>query len=118
DHLIGSGGRFFRAPCQHGVEAVIAKRVDSLYLQRRSKYWVKVKRLKRQELVVGGYTEPKGSRSFLGSLLLGFYDDKGKLIYGGNVGTGFDSNSIKTVYDWLTKLKQDLSFCLTHRRPP
>jgi bifunctional non-homologous end joining protein LigD len=109
DHLIGSGGRFFQAACQHGVEGVIAKRVDSPYLQGRSKYWVKVKCIKRQEFVVGGYTEPKGARAFLGSLLLGFYDDKGQLIYCGNVGTGFDSKSIKTVYARLRKLKQDRS---------
>jgi bifunctional non-homologous end joining protein LigD len=109
DHLTGSGERFFQAACQHGLEGIIAKRVDSLYMQRRSRQWVKVKCIKRQEFVVGGYTEPKGTRAYLGSLLMGYYDNKRNLIYCGHVGTGFDSNSIKIVYDRLKELQQDHS---------
>ena len=68
-----------------------------------------MKCIKRREFVVGGYTEPKGSRSYFGSLFLGFYDSKSKLIYCGNVGTGFDSHSIKTVYERLKQLTQERS---------
>jgi len=68
-----------------------------------------VKCTKRQEFVVGGYTEPKGTRAYLGSLLLGYYDNKRNFVYCGHVGTGFDSNSIRIVYDRLKELQQDHS---------
>ncbi len=109
DHLTDTGKRVFQAACQHAVEGIIAKRADSPYVQRRSHDWAKVKCLMRQEFVVGGYTEPKGSRHFFGSLLLGFYNDRKKLIYCGHVGTGFNEVSLKTIYPQLKKLEQDHS---------
>jgi bifunctional non-homologous end joining protein LigD len=107
DHHIGGGERIFRAACGHAVEGIISKKVDSSYVQSHSHHWLKVKCIKRQEFVVGGYTEPKGSRSHFGSLLLGFYNADKKLIYCGHVGTGFSSQTIKQVYDRLERLKQD-----------
>ena len=85
-----------------GLEGVIGKRVDSFYSARRSPDWIKLKTQQRQEFVIGGYTEPKGSRTGLGSLLLGVHDADGKLRYAGNVGTGFNEKS-------LTELKTRLS---------
>jgi bifunctional non-homologous end joining protein LigD len=109
DHILGSGKRVFQMACQHAMEGIIAKRADSAYVQRRSHDWAKVKCLMRQEFVVGGYTEPKGSRSSFGSLLLGFYDEKHRLVYCGHVGTGFNELSLKTIYPQLKKLEQDHS---------
>lgn len=109
DHLTGEGGRVFEAACSHLVEGIVAKRADSPYVQGRTRYWLKTKCIKRQEFVIGGYTAPKGSRSYFGSLLLGYYNKQGQLIYCGNVGTGFDSGSIKYVFGLLKPLRQDNS---------
>ena len=75
--------------CAEGWEGVIAKRRDSVYEHRRSPYWLKMKCEASQELVVGGFTEPKGSRVGLGALLVGYYDGD-DFVYAGRVGTGFD----------------------------
>ncbi|NYT57581.1 DNA ligase D [Alcaligenaceae bacterium] len=91
--------------CKLGLEGVIGKRKASLYVSRRSTDWLKLKCQQRQEFVIVGYTEPKGSRSGLGSLLLATHDESGALRYAGNVGTGFDSASlarIRTQLDALT----------------
>ncbi len=109
DHVSGNGGRIFEAACNHAVEGIVAKRADSPYVPGRTRYWLKIKCIKRQEFVIGGYTEPKGSRSYFGSLLLGYYNDRGELIYCGNVGTGFDYRSIKYVFEILEPLRQDHS---------
>jgi bifunctional non-homologous end joining protein LigD len=77
-----------------GLEGLIGKRKGSHYRSARSTDWVKLKTQLRQEFVIGGYTDPKGSRDGLGSLLLGIHDDKGALKYAGNVGTGFDVDTL------------------------
>lgn len=89
-HLRGEGVRFFREACRLGLEGVVAKFADSTYYAGRNRNWVKVKCGMRQEMVIGGYTDPEGSRSGLGALLLGVYEANGKLRYSGKVGTGFD----------------------------
>ncbi|HEY8026736.1 MAG TPA: DNA ligase D, partial [Burkholderiaceae bacterium] len=80
--------------CRLGLEGVIGKRIDSHYTERRSRSWIKLKCGQRQEFVIGGYTDPQGTRSGLGSLLLGIHDDKHKLHYAGNVGTGFNDKTL------------------------
>ena len=80
--------------CRLGLEGVIAKRRGSAYVERRSADWIKLKCIKRQEFVIGGYTDPKGSRQVLGSLLLGVYTDEGELQYVGDVGTGFGDGTL------------------------
>jgi bifunctional non-homologous end joining protein LigD len=80
--------------CRLGLEGVIAKRKDSAYVPRRSSDWVKLKCGLRQEFVIGGYTDPKGSRTGIGSLLLGVHDKSGSLRYAGNVGTGFNEETL------------------------
>lgn len=81
--------------CRLGLEGVIAKRRDSAYVCRRSTDWIKLKCKLRQEFVIGGWTDPKGSRTGIGSLLLGVHDDDGKLRYAGNVGTGFNEDTLR-----------------------
>ena len=87
-----------------GLEGVIGKRVDSPYSPGRSRNWIKLKTQLRQEFVIGGYTEPKGSRTGLGALLLGVHNAKGELQYAGNVGTGFNEKTLRDVKLRLSKL--------------
>lgn len=95
--------------CRLGLEGVIAKRKDSAYVLRRSSDWVKLKCGRRQEFVIGGYTDPKGSRTGLGSLLLGVHDDKGRLQFAGNVGTGFNEKTLRELKAQLAALATDRS---------
>lgn len=90
--------------CRLGLEGVIGKRVDSRYVSRRSADWIKLKCGKRQEFVVGGYTEPEGSREVLGSLLLGVYEKGGQLRYAGNVGAGFAASTLRSLAAPLKRL--------------
>jgi bifunctional non-homologous end joining protein LigD len=83
--------------CRLGLEGVIAKKRDSVYRSARSADWIKLKCSLRQEFVIGGWTDPKGGRTGFGSLLLGVYDDIGKLKYAGNVGTGFNDKTLKEI---------------------
>lgn len=91
DHVRGRGQEFLDFACRSGQEGIIAKRADSPYRQERTHDWLKVKCLNRQEFVVGGFTDPAGSRTGFGALLLGVYDDS-RLLYCGRVGTGFDQS--------------------------
>ena len=95
--------------CRLGLEGVIAKRKDSAYVLRRSSDWVKLKCGQRQEFVIGGYTDPKGSRTGIGSLLLGVHDKEGRLRYAGNVGTGFNELTLRDLRHKLGKLHADAS---------
>jgi len=89
------------AACQIGLEGVIGKRRDSRYVNRRSPEWIKLKCGMRQEFVIGGYTDPHGARTGIGSLLLGYYDDKGVLRYAGNCGSGFNGASLRHMRETL-----------------
>ncbi len=89
DHYIGNGSALFEAAAQRGLEGIIAKRRGSCYLQKRSREWLKIKIVKRQECVIGGYTDPRGARQNFGSVVLGLYDDQGRLIPVGQAGSGF-----------------------------
>jgi bifunctional non-homologous end joining protein LigD len=102
DDIRERGKAFFRAAEKKGLEGIIAKRGDSKYQFHRSKDWLKIKASLGQEVVIGGYTEPRGSRKRFGALLIGVYE-KGKLIYAGHVGTGFDRRLLEDVYALLTK---------------
>ena len=95
--------------CRLGLEGVVAKRRDSAYVTRRSSDWIKLKCGQRQEFVIGGYTDPKGSRTGIGSLLLGVHDEGGKLRYAGNVGTGFNERTLRELRDKLDALAADRS---------
>jgi len=93
--------------CRLGLEGVIGKRKTSNYVSRRSPDWIKLKCTQRQEFVIGGYTDPQGSRIGIGSLLLGVHDVSGKLRYSGNVGTGFDGAMLADLRTRLEALAQD-----------
>jgi len=97
------------AACKMGLEGVIGKRRDSTYTGRRSRDWIKLKCAQRQEFVIGGYTDPQGSRTGIGSLLLGVYGKDGALHYAGNVGTGFNDQTLRDLADKLKRLKTDES---------
>jgi len=88
DHVAGQGEDFYRQACRFGLEGIVSKRADLAYHSGRGKDWLKVKCLQRQELVIGGFTDPEGARAGLGALLLGVYEG-GRLVYAGKVGTGF-----------------------------
>jgi bifunctional non-homologous end joining protein LigD len=97
------------AACKMGLEGIIGKRRDSVYTSRRSGDWIKLKCGQRQEFVIGGYTDPQGSRTGIGSLLLGTHGKDGKLHYAGNVGSGFSQASLAALKASLEKLAADES---------
>ncbi len=102
----GSGTEFFRQSCALSLEGAISKRVDSPYRSgERSADWVKVKCTRRQEMVVGGYTDPQGARRGFGALLLGVYDGH-DLRYSGRVGTGFDEAMLAELSEKLRRLER------------
>jgi bifunctional non-homologous end joining protein LigD len=107
DHIEGRGKTVYDQACRLGMEGIVSKRQDSRYEQRRSGNWLKVKCVKRQEFVVGGYSEPTGSRFGFGALLIGFYNDSGDLIYAGRVGTGFNEASLRQMMSALEPLARD-----------
>jgi bifunctional non-homologous end joining protein LigD len=99
------GEAFFEEACRKGWEGLIAKRADSPYASSRSRDWLKFKCERGQELVIGGYTDPQGSRTVLGALLLGYYAG-GKLRYAGKVGTGFDDAMLRELGAKLRRLRR------------
>ena len=104
DHVDGNGAAFLRHATKLGVEGIVSKRRDAAYESRRTTTWLKVRLLKRQEFVIGGFTDPAGSRTGLGALLLGVYDGR-KLVYVGRVGTGFDDRTLRALRARLEKLE-------------
>ncbi len=97
------------AACRLRLEGLIGKRVDAPYASARSPSWIKLKCSERQEFVIGGFTEPKGTRNGLGALLLGIHDEAGRLVYAGKVGTGFDTQTLDTIRAKLDALRADAS---------
>jgi bifunctional non-homologous end joining protein LigD len=97
-----------RKACAQGEEGIIAKRADSRYVSTRSTDWLKIKCLRRQELVIGGYTAPQGSRERLGALLVGHYDGS-QLRYAGKVGTGYDYRTLELLHQRLAPLHRATS---------
>ena len=108
DHIEGNGAQFLKEACKYGLEGIVSKRGDSVYEFTRSRNWLKVKCLRRQEFVIAGYTLSDKGIPF-SSLILGFYD-KGKLIYAGRAGTGF-SNQLRA------DLKKQLDRIARKERP-
>jgi bifunctional non-homologous end joining protein LigD len=91
---------------KRGLEGVIAKRADSTYERgRRSSAWVKFKWVSEQEFVIGGFTRPKGARSYFGAILVGHYQGK-RLVFAGKVGSGFDRKNLGSLFGKFQKLTQ------------
>ena len=107
-HTDAEGEAAWREACAKAWEGVIAKRADSPYVQRRSTDWLKFKCVNQQELVIGGFTEPKGSRVGFGALLVGYYEN-GQLRYAGKVGTGYDTYTLMELGKQLRALETNRS---------
>ncbi len=105
EHIEGRGHEVFAHACAMGMEGIVAKRRDSAYTGKRTAAWLKIKCHLRQELVIGGYSEPTGTRVGFGALLLGHYDG-GKLIYAGRTGTGFDEKTLEALYKRMKRLER------------
>ncbi|OSZ75035.1 DNA ligase D [Hydrogenophaga sp. IBVHS1] len=95
--------------CQLGFEGLIGKRKAAPYASRRNTDWIKLKCGQRQEFVVGGYTDPKGSRTGIGALLLGVHDEDGALKFAGHVGSGFNERTLQSLHGTLKKLTANKS---------
>ena len=103
DHYEKQGKALFEMARAKGLEGILAKKRDSIYVERRSSEWLKIKITHRLEAVIGGYTEPEGSRAHFGSIVLGLYDKQGRLIHVGQAGSGFDQASLDEVWKLLKK---------------
>ncbi|GAA4730877.1 DNA ligase D [Flavisolibacter ginsenosidimutans] len=109
DHIIGKGKDFFKVALKGGLEGIMAKKASSVYeIDSRTEDWVKIKVNQRQEVVIAGYTEPRRTRKFFGSLLLGVYDGD-DLVYVGHTGSGFNTKTLEAIYNKLQPLKIDHS---------
>jgi bifunctional non-homologous end joining protein LigD len=105
DHYAEQGKALFDIAKEKGLEGVLAKRRTSCYEERRSRDWLKIKIRHEIECVVGGYTEPEGSRAHFGSLVLGLYDEQQRLIHVGQVGSGFDQKLLASIWSELKKIE-------------
>jgi bifunctional non-homologous end joining protein LigD len=103
-----AGEELYRRACENGEEGVLAKRADAPYTSGRSRDWLKFKCVRDQELVIGGWTDPKGSRVGVGALLVGYYSD-GALVYAGKVGTGFGAATLRSLAAELRNRATDRS---------
>ena len=109
DHIVSKGKGFFKQAKEHDLEGIMAKHMQSTYVSRRSRQWLKIKTHQRQEAIIAGFTEPRGSRKKFGALLLGVYDNKKQLQFIGLVGTGFDEKSLQDIHEKMIPLIQTKS---------
>jgi len=109
DHSPRHGDVFYEYACKFGLEGVVSKRAASPYRSARTHDWLKSKCRLQQEFVVGGYTDPQGSRRGFGALLLGVFDERGALQYCGRTGTGFDTEMLNSLHTRLARLAQPRS---------
>ena len=104
EHRETEGEAYYREACRKGWEGVIAKNGESTYVSKRTRHWLKFKCIQEQEFVIGGYTDPRGERIGFGAVLVGFYR-RGKLMYAGKVGTGFDTDTLQRLGRKLAQLE-------------
>ncbi len=105
DHYEAQGKALFEVAKQNKLEGILAKRRNSCYEEKRSREWLKIKIRHRIECVIGGYTEPEGSRAHFGSVVLGLYDHQKRLIHVGQAGSGFNQKSLGEIWETLKKLE-------------
>ncbi len=116
DYIQDQGAEVFEQACHMSLEGIISKEANAPYITKRSRRWLKIKCIKRQEFVIGGYTPSKGGRRSFGSLFLGFYNSNNDLVYSGKVGTGFSNTSLQKIGSLLQKhVQSDNPF---HTLPP
>jgi bifunctional non-homologous end joining protein LigD len=101
DHYEREGKALFELAREKGLEGIVAKKRDSVYQERRSGDWLKIKIRHRVECVIGGYTQPEGTRAHFGSIVLGLYDRQGRLIHVGQAGSGFNQESLAEIWRLL-----------------
>lgn len=117
EHILKSGAKAFKKAQKEGWEGLIAKRADSPYVEgKRSRDWVKIKTRMRQEAVIAGFTQGRGSRQGFGALLLGVYEGQ-TLRYAGHVGTGFSQAQISALRERLDKLRRATSAFASPPKP-
>jgi bifunctional non-homologous end joining protein LigD len=109
EHRDTEGEAYYREACSKGWEGLVAKRADAPYRAGRTKDWLKFKCESGQEFVIGGFTDPQGSRTGFGALLLGYYDPGGRLVYAGKVGTGFSNQMLRSLHDLLAAIERSTS---------
>ena len=107
DHQIGHGRAFHEKACAMALEGIVPKRADAAYAPGNRGLWVKVKCLHREEFVVVGWTDPEGSRPWLGALLLAYHDPAGRLVYAGRAGTGIKQAELERLWRRLQPLAID-----------
>jgi bifunctional non-homologous end joining protein LigD len=105
-HRVAGAEAYWDKACGRGWEGLVVKRADSPYRSGRSRDWLKFKCENSQEFVIGGFTDPRGSREGFGALLIGYYDGDGRLVYAGKVGTGFDASTLTTLLQAMAGLEQ------------
>ena len=106
DEIVELGKELYKKASEEGLEGIIAKKLDSHYIERRTSYWLKMKTHPQQEVVIGGYTKPRNSRQYFGALVVGIYDGD-SLRFSGHIGTGFDDFTLKQIYELLQQNKSD-----------
>ena len=107
DHYLEKGLDLFEAAKRRGLEGIVAKQRSGVYEEKRSRDWLKIKITQRQECVIGGYTDPEGSREYFGALVLGLFDQTESLIHVGQVGSGFDHKALQEIYNRLQPLRTE-----------
>jgi DNA ligase D-like protein (predicted ligase) len=107
EHRDGDGVAYFEEACRLGWEGLIAKRAAAPYRSGRTRDWLKFKCENSQELLICGYTDPRGARTHFGALLLGYYDQDGRLVYAGKVGTGFSEATLASLGNALRAIGRD-----------
>ena len=108
EQVTGEGAKLLAGACRDGWEGLIAKRLGTPYVSTRSRDWLKLKCTREQELVIGGFTAPRGSRTDLGALLVGHFDGD-QLRYAGKVGTGFTRDTLRDLAERLGPLVRETS---------
>lgn len=104
DHIIEHGSELYKEVAKVPLEGIVAKRLASIYVQKRSRDWLKIKTIQESEVVIGGYTEPRHSRSCFGALVVGLYERR-KLIYVAHIGGGFNEKGLEQIYELLQPLR-------------
>jgi bifunctional non-homologous end joining protein LigD len=106
EHIEGEGEEFFKQIARFHLEGMMAKRAASSYVQKRSSDWLKIKTVQRSEVVVGGYTQPRGMRSYFGALVVGLYRGD-ELRYVGHTGGGFNEKILQKIFKLMQPIKSD-----------
>ena len=106
EHIEGEGEALFQEIEKFHLEGMMAKRANSKYVQKRSSDWLKIKTVMRQEVVIGGYTQPRGARSYFGSLVCGLYRGN-ELHYVAHIGGGFNEKLLASIFKLMQPLKSD-----------